>query len=713
MANITLSVTNQRLTVSQLPIAAESVQYLTAEVTYTTDDWDNRTVSAMFGQGDTIYEIAVEDGKITADKQLNLTAGDWLVWLVGVSEKVGGITPRITTNTCHLSVAPTGGTEGNPFPVIPPTQAEKIQAEIDELAAKTDSFAGDIATAKETATSAEKTAQAAETAANSASSKADSASGKADTAQATADSATTAAANAQAAADEAASKATTAQSKADSAATAAANAQSTADAAKATATAVDTKAGNLSDLTTTDKSSLVAAINEAAKSGLPTVTTEDDGKVLTVENGAWAVKEASGGGGSYYTLTVTCTTQDGVTVTGQTVTITSGGAVFATAEYNGQPVSFAVPDGLDYKAEVSDTLEKHFTPSTVIGVINKADQSVILTYNDFSTITTAQDIKDALNAGLDLTELVGAQINCTRGSDTIVWDVVDYTDNTITLLMHSCWADNMQLEPTQAMMYATEAVPAGDYYLTKHGGSNYYFTLTAEIPKGGQMMFSTSSFTVYNSQSDTAAAQTGTVSTTAIEGASQIGESEIDNFNQWDRAQYGSNNYGESALHQWLNSDAGINQIMPFVTIWQRPYRTNKGGFMYTLDPDFVAALDDTEWKCSTNQWWEAPASAGGISKANTAYTVTSKFALASEMEIFGSYGGIYAGDAVFDAYDGATAAERIKYRGTSASLWWLRSPNWYNLDDGRSVTGSGGVSYIGACGSYGVVAACKISKSS
>ena len=267
MANITLSVTNQRLTVSQLPIAAESVQYLTAEVTYTTDDWDNRTVSAMFGRGDTIYEIAVEDGKITADKQLNLTAGDWLVWLVGVSEKVGDITPRITTNTCHLSVAPTGGTEGNPFPVIPPTQAEKIQAEIDELAAKTDSFAGDIATAKETATSAEKTAQAAETAANSASSKADSASGKADTAQATADSATTAAANAQAAADEAASKATTAQSKADSAATAAANAQSTADAAKATATAVDTKAGNLSDLTTTDKSSLVAAINEAAKSG--------------------------------------------------------------------------------------------------------------------------------------------------------------------------------------------------------------------------------------------------------------------------------------------------------------------------------------------------------------------------------------------------------------------------------------------------------------
>ncbi len=64
-----------------------------------------------------------------------------------------------------------------------------------------------------------------------------------------------------------------------------------AEEAYTTASAVSSKTGDLSDLTTTDKSTLVAAINEAAKSGLPTVTAADDGKVLAVENGAWAVAE--------------------------------------------------------------------------------------------------------------------------------------------------------------------------------------------------------------------------------------------------------------------------------------------------------------------------------------------------------------------------------------------------------------------------------------
>ena len=39
---------------------------------------------------------------------------------------------------------------------------------------------------------------------------------------------------------------------------------------------------------------------------------------------------------------------------------------------------------------------------------------------------------------MDLTDLVGEQITCAKGSDTLTWDVVDYdeTNKNVTLLLH-------------------------------------------------------------------------------------------------------------------------------------------------------------------------------------------------------------------------------------------------------------------------------------
>ena len=132
--NITLTANHQSLTAKYLPLAAESVQYLTAKVVYETDDWTGREIKAMFGQGCTVHEVSVIDGEITAKQQLNLTAGDWRVWLVGNSARDGEVIPRITTNIAHISVAPTGGTEGNPFPTIPPTVEEQLRADMGNLA---------------------------------------------------------------------------------------------------------------------------------------------------------------------------------------------------------------------------------------------------------------------------------------------------------------------------------------------------------------------------------------------------------------------------------------------------------------------------------------------------------------------------------------------------------------------------------------------------
>lgn len=132
--NITLTANHQSLTAEYLPLAAESVQYLTAKVVCETEDWTGREIKAMFGQGCTVHEITVTDGEITAKQQLNLTAGDWRVWLVGNSARDGEVIPRITTNIAHISVSPTGGTEGNPFPAIPPTVEEQLRADMGNLA---------------------------------------------------------------------------------------------------------------------------------------------------------------------------------------------------------------------------------------------------------------------------------------------------------------------------------------------------------------------------------------------------------------------------------------------------------------------------------------------------------------------------------------------------------------------------------------------------
>lgn len=132
--NITLTANHQSLTAEYLPLAAESVQYLTAKVVCETEDWTGREIKALFGQGCTVHEVTVTGGEITAKQQLNLTAGDWRVWLVGNSARDGEVIPRITTNVAHISVAPTGGTEGKPFPTIPPTVEEQLRADMGNLA---------------------------------------------------------------------------------------------------------------------------------------------------------------------------------------------------------------------------------------------------------------------------------------------------------------------------------------------------------------------------------------------------------------------------------------------------------------------------------------------------------------------------------------------------------------------------------------------------
>ena len=467
-----------------------------------------------------------------------------------------------------------------------------------------------------------------------------------------------------------------------------------------------------SDLAQSVQTSLAKA-DTAISLGLTAATPGQIIKVKTVQDGKPTEWEAVN---PDYTLTVTVNTQDGVTVTGQTVTVRAGdadGPVYGTAEYNGQPVSFRVADGFAYYAEVTDNLAAHFKPTTVKGVINGANAAVTLLYNDFSTIQTASDIQAALDADMDLTGLVGQQITCQRGNDTLSWDVVDYdsTAKVVTLCTHDVLPDNMQFEPPQALMYCEDGLTAGSYTF-KQSNAQYYFTLTQAIPAGGQLRATTSAFQTYESTTATAQIESGTVSKETIDGATNLGQTGTGNLNHHNRVNFGSNNFGESGILQWLNSDSPANTSMPRLTKFSRPYVPTKAGFKAGLDASFLACRQDTTWKCSANNIYECPASLGGIATKGNPYTVTAKFALASEIEVFGEYGGVQDGGTVWDLYVGAEATDRIKYYNNSARSWWLRSPYCDSAYIVRSVNTSGVGNNNVALSSNGVAVACKIAKS-
>ena len=467
-----------------------------------------------------------------------------------------------------------------------------------------------------------------------------------------------------------------------------------------------------SDLAQSVQTSLAKA-DTAISLGLTAATPGQIIKVKTVQDGKPTEWEAVN---PDYTLTVTVNTQDGVTVTGQTVTVRAGdadGPVYGTAEYNGQPVSFRVADGFAYYVEVTDNLAAHFKPTTVKGVINNANAAVTLLYNDFSTIQTASDIQAALDADMDLTGLVGQQITCQRGNDTLSWDVVDYdsTAKVVTLCTHDVLPDNMQFEPPQALMYCEDGLTAGSYTF-KQSNAQYYFTLTQAIPAGGQLRATTSEFQTYESTTATAQIESGTVSTDVIDGATNLGQTDTGDLNYHDRVSYGSNNFGESGILQWLNSDSPANTPMPRLTKFSRPYVPTKAGFKADLDAEFLACIQDTTWKCSANNVYECPVSLGGIAQKGKPYTVTAKFALASEIEVFGEYGGLQDGGTVWGLYVDAEATDRIKYYNNTARSWWLRSPVWSGAPTVRSVHASGVGYNSGARHSLGVAVACKIAKS-
>ena len=329
------------------------------------------------------------------------------------------------------------------------------------------------------------------------------------------------------------------------------------------------------------------------------------------------------------------------------------------------------------------------------------------------------------------TPAAGDEVLITEAFDRILFDVVDHrtvtdpADNTqkpaMFLLMHSV-IYSKQFDAIEALFYAEEGLAAGTYHFTiqnydaTYGGNKtYQFTLTQAVPAGGQIVLDWP----YNVQLLGRSVKTyaSATSTTQIEAAvlsegtdgTDLGTTDgtSTNLNHIHRARYGSNNYKESALRQWINSAAVANAWWVPSNIFDRPPAyANLAGFQHGMDSDFLAVVKAITIPCHTNNTYELPEWT-----KDTAYNLVDRFWLASRDEMgFGTER--VADGTVFAAYNGAGNTDRIKYdlsNASTARVWWLRSPNPSHASYERTVSTDGSLSNYGAYSGYGAVAACVI----
>jgi len=276
--------------------------------------------------------------------------------------------------------------------------------------------------------------------------------------------------------------------------------------------------------------------------------------------------------------------------------------------------------------------------------------------------------------------------------------------HSLTLQFHDCLL-NAQFSNSQALYYATAGLAAGTYYFT-YSGVNYQFTLTSPVPAGGQLAFPW----VYNTEILTTkiVSYASKLATAPIESISIIiggAGTQLIELNHMDRCRYGSNNYKDSGIRQWLNSNDEAF-VWQSKTNYDRPSTYETKGFLKLLDPDLVAVLGSVNKQVARNT----------VNESGGQDTFSDKIFLLSRKEIYGANEGVVIGESVYPYYSQFAAAVtdaavpwRIKYLTGSPRTWWLRSPYVSYSYITRLVLTTGNVSNYYASSSYGIAPACVI----
>lgn len=363
---------------------------------------------------------------------------------------------------------------------------------------------------------------------------------------------------------------------------------------------------------------------------------------------------------------------------------------------------------------------------------------------------------DIQNANMRTEHPVKSQISVNYNGANVAFDVLDYdkhnlvdkdTAKTMCVCSHDIISYGTITFCARQLMYYTEGgLPAGNYKFTldhaTFGGGmqydgTYMFTLTQAIPAdGGFRHTNIGDYKASYAQGDvignyittygvrpqraevekdvpvnvwdgtTACTDLGTFTARSLTYYTEADTVNGGKRNFTERQAYGSNRWRDSAIRQWLNSDAEAVPSSDTTTVsnWWKPAtvfdRVPDGaklaGFLNGLNPEFVMMLGEIEVKTALCD----------CDKVDGAtYDIThDKVWLQSLTEIFGSNNNGIAEGAQLAYWVGASNADRIKYEGSTACYWWLRSPDPVVADAVRDINVSGVLYYDAPFHMYGVV---------
>ena len=298
-------------------------------------------------------------------------------------------------------------------------------------------------------------------------------------------------------------------------------------------------------------------------------------------------------------------------------------------------------------------------------------------------------------------------------------DIPTGKTHSMTLLMHHV-IYSTQFDEREAFYYAENGLTAGTYNVTINRqpwyaadvGKTFQFTLASDVPAGAILTWNGSynetrdgkTVSVYATHGATSASQTAIIS----EGSGGTALGNVDGTgacNIYDRTVFGSNDWEESGLRQWLNADVASNWWTA-KTNWDRLVSYySRPGFLYGFDSDFKAVLAETTHLNRSNEVYDSHGT-------KQAYSTTEKIFLLSNEEVgLSSESGITCGT-VYPYYANAQNADRIKYDISSQSTaryWWLRLPGPSGAGGERFVFTSGALDGYSAGNGFGAVAACVI----